>query len=214
MKFMNNKKILIIAPHADDEILGCGGVISKEYTHSDIHVVVVCNRVTEKEDKESCLRLGKAYNIKYNFLNYKDEYLDTVPISQLIKKIEAIYLDIHPDSVYIPFSGDINNDHTVVYRACTIAFRKIQQKQPKELLNYEVPSSTTQGIEIFTPNVYIELNTSNVIDKYKMLLYFKNEVRSFPNPRSKKGIKTYAKFRGMECNRRYAEAFKCIYRIE
>jgi LmbE family N-acetylglucosaminyl deacetylase len=211
---MNSKKILIIAPHADDEILGCGGVISREYRHSDIHVVVVCNRVTEVEDKESCYELEKKYNIRYSFLNYRDEYLDMVPVSQIIKKIEAIYLDIHPDSVYIPFFGDINNDHAIVHRACTIAFRKIQQRQPKELFTYEVPSSTTQGIDTFSPNTFIELNISNVLDKYKMLSYFKNEVRDYPNPRSKRGITTYARFRGMECNRKYAEAFICIYKIE
>lgn len=211
---MNSKKILIVAPHADDEILGCGGLISKKYTSSSIHVIVVTNRVSEVADKESCYKLAEKYNLKYTFLNYKDEYLDTVSISEIIKKIETVYLEVLPDSVYIPFSGDINTDHYIVYRACTVAFRKIQQKQIKKLFSYEVPSSTTQGIASFTPNTYVSLNKVNVVDKYKMLTCFKDEVRDYPNPRSKKGIIAYAKFRGMECNNKYAEAYTCIYAIE
>ena len=213
MKFMNKEKILIIAPHADDEVLGCGGLISKKYVNSDIHIVVVCNRVEKQEDKHSCSKLAGAYNLRYYFLDYEDEYLDTVPIPQLVKRIEQYYLSILPDSVYIPFYGDINNDHSVVYRACTIAFRRIQLNHPKELFCYEVPSSTTQGIITFTPNTYIALDINNVIQKYKMLSSFKKEVRNYPNPRSKRGITTYARFRGMECNKKYAEAFNCIYKI-
>lgn len=211
---MNKEKILIIAPHADDEVLGCGGVISKKYANSDIHVIVVSNRLEDEEDKFSCSKLAEAYNLKYYFLDYQDEYLDTIPISQLIKRIEQHYLSILPDTVYIPFYGDINNDHSVVYRACTIAFRRIQSNQPKEVFCYEVPSSTTQGINTFSPNTYITLDINNVIEKYKMLSAFKKEVRSYPNPRSKRGITTYARFRGMECNKKYAEAFSCVYKIQ
>lgn len=210
---MNSKKILIVAPHADDEILGCGGVISKEHKHSDIHIIVICNRDEGEVDKQSCQILSTLYNIQYTFFDYKDEYLDTEPISTLIKKIEEVYLKIKPDIVYIPFQGDINNDHTVVNKACTIAFRKIQQTQPRELLMYEVPSSTTQGVIPFMPNTYVALNIDNVVDKCKMLAVFKKELRAYPNPRNKRGITTYARFRGMECNKKYAEAFICIYKI-
>jgi LmbE family N-acetylglucosaminyl deacetylase len=209
---MIKNKILIIAPHADDEVLGCGGVISKNQ-QVEKSVIVVSNRLTEKEDKASCNKISKRYNLKYYFLNYKDEYIDMIPISELIKKIEEIYLELLPSTVYIPFFGDINNDHTLVHRACTIAFRKIQKHQPIEVLCYEVPSSTNQGIMPFTPNIYVTLSRKNVADKWKMLSYFTNELREYPNPRSKQGIDTYTRFRGMECNKLFAESFMCLYKI-
>lgn len=210
MKFKN---ILIIAPHSDDEILGCGGIISKNLD-SNIHVVILANRVQSNLDnRNDYARLEKKFNLKYYNLNYVDESLDTIPLSELIKEIEKIYLSILPDIVLIPFDGDINNDHKVVHNACTIAFRKIQHNQLRELLCYEIPSSTTQGNKPFFPNTYLQLTSEDVNNKWKMLSYYSSEVRDYPNPRSKMGIETYAKFRGMECNKAFAEAYVSMYRI-
>lgn len=210
---MNFKNILIVAPHADDEILGCGGIISK-YSNSTIHVIVVANRYhTDIENRNDYARLEKKFNIKYYNLNYIDEHLDTVSISKLIKKLEERYLAILPDIVLIPFDGDINNDHKVVHNACTIAFRKIQSNQPRELLCYEIPSSTTQGTKPFFPNTYIQLSIEDVSNKWNMLSYYNSEIRDYPNPRSELGLVTYARFRGMECNSEYAEAYISLYKI-
>lgn len=204
---------LIIAPHADDEVLGCGGYISQNYG-DDIHVVIVCDRKGLKlANTRSAKKIQKDYNVQYYFLNYCDEFLDTVPISDLIKQIESIYKIARSQVIFIPFSDDINTDHTIVNRACRVAFRKIQKHPPRQLSMYEVPSSTTQGIEVFSPNIYNELDLKNVIDKWKMLSLYESEVRKYPNPRSEEGIKSYAKFRGMECNKEYAEAYQLIYKV-
>jgi hypothetical protein len=78
---------------------------------------------------------------------------------------------------------------------------------------YEVPSSTTQGTKAFFPNTYYILNKEDVDIKWQMILHYESEVRDYPNPRSAMGIETYARFRGMECNREFAEAYISLYKI-
>ena len=206
----NYKRALIVAPHADDEILGCGGYISQN-TDADIHVIVVANRTTDNTNDIQTLE--KSYGITYHFLNYTDERLDIVSSSDLIKDIEKIYLEVKPDVVFIPFDGDISSDHAAVHKSARIAFRKIQQYQPSECLCYEIPSSTTQGYKAFFPNVYLPLSKTHVDTKWCMLNTYSGEVRDYPNPRCAIGIETYSRFRGMECNREYAEAYISLYKI-
>jgi len=216
----NGLKILIVAPHADDEVLGCGGLIAKYHKDTKFMVEVVCFRggitktgedIPSKQLKQSS-DIGHQYHFSYLFSGFQDEKLDMVPMSDLIKAIERTAEYFGPDIVFIPNKGDINYDHKIVHEACLIAFRKIQAHPPKKLIVYEVPSSTTQG-EPFDPNLYIELTEDQVNMKSDMLSVYEDEIRPEPNPRNKRGIKAYAVFRGMECNKQFAEAFKVIYEI-
>jgi LmbE family N-acetylglucosaminyl deacetylase len=211
---MDREVVLIIAPHADDEFLGCGGYISRNQDISDIHVIVVAHREEHRVDNIKNINdIEKKYKIKYHLLNNIDERLDLVSSSDLIKQIEKIYYKVKPSKVFIPFSNDISSDHAAVYKSCYISFRKIQALQPKEVLMYEVPSSTTQGTKAFFPNTYYILNKEDVDIKWQMILHYESEVRDYPNPRSAMGIETYARFRGMECNREFAEAYISLYKI-
>lgn len=212
---MVKEAVLIVAPHADDEILGCGGYISRNQNDRDIHVIVISHRDEHRYDNIANINeIQKKYKIKYHLLNYIDERLDIVSSSDLTKQIEGLYQKIKPTTVFIPFSNDVNSDHAAVHKSCLISFRRIQDLQPKELLMYEIPSSTTQGDKAFFPNYYCVLKKENVQAKWNMLAYYKSELRLYPNPRSEQGIETYARFRGMECNREFAEAYIMLYKID
>lgn len=212
---MNRETVLIVAPHADDEVLGCGGYISKNQYSKDIHVIVVADRKEcSSENHENIRDIERLFKVKYHLLNNTDERLDIMSSSDLTKQIESIYLKIKPTIVFIPFSNDINSDHTEVHKSCLISFRKIQNIQPRELLMYEIPSSTTQGSSPFFPNSYCVLDREDVEIKWKLLSFYKSELRPYPNPRSELGVETYARFRGMECNREYAEAYISLYNIK
>jgi LmbE family N-acetylglucosaminyl deacetylase len=211
---MIKEAVLIVAPHADDEILGCGGYISSNQYDKDIHVIIVAHRDQYRHDNiVNINEIEKRYRIKYHLLNNIDERLDTISSSDLTKQIERLYQKIKPTRVFIPFSNDINSDHAAVHKSSLISFRKIQDLQPRELLMYEVPSSTTQGSRPFFPNYYYALDKNDVEAKWDMLSFYKSELRPYPNPRSKQGIETYARFRGMECNKEFAEAYISLYII-
>tara|TARA_B110000467_G_C18306508_1_gene475052 strand:- start:1071 stop:1730 length:660 start_codon:yes stop_codon:yes gene_type:complete len=215
--------ILIVAPHADDEILGTGGTIQKHIEAGDtVSIVIVCDRsyndssVLMSERAEACRainHLGVNTSNVY-FIGMKDEHLDSNS-RDIIKNIEHIYNEIRPHTVYYCHSADINTDHHAVNRACGVITRQLQHNSPDKVLIYEVPSSTTQSQDkTFKPNFYSILTQQQVDRKISALLEYKSEVREFPNPRSAQGIETYSMFRGMECNSSLAEAFQLVIHKE
>ncbi len=102
--------------------------------------------------------------------------------------------------------------HKTIYEVCEVVLRRYQKYSPDKILMYEIPSSTTQSFDNnFKCNYYEELSSADINSKINRFLEYKNEVREFPNPRSKNGIMVYGMFRGMECYAKYAEGFNLIY---
>lgn len=203
MLFMST---LFIAPHADDEILGCGATISKlKRNEEDIHLIICSQR------KQDLVIYQEVYDqfTSYNLLPFEDEKLNSY---YLLKSIEKIYNKLKPKTIYIPNKDDFNLDHKEVYKACEVVLRRFQKHQPMKILMYETPSSTTQSFNNnFKCNYYEEIDEIDLKYKVNTFKKYKNELRQYPNPRSTEGILTYAKFRGMECNSLYAEGFNLIY---
>lgn len=220
--------VLVIAPHADDEVLGCGGAIAKHvHTGDHVTVAIVCNRdtsyhtdsdktqnITKKQWKEAKLCkevLGYHNIIKLDFL---DMYVDLSGYRKVIKDLEDVFSQVKPDVVYIPSNTDINTDHTYISDACLVACRPVQATPPKKVLMYEIPSSTNQGFHHkpgFKSNYYIPLDESYLEAKITGFLKYTDEVLPYPNSRSPEGLKAYAQMRGMECNCGLAEGFYLIY---
>ena len=200
------KKILVIAPHADDEILGCGGTINKlKRLGHEVHLIICSKREQDISEYEDIWN----YSNSYHDLQFLDEHLNR---KYLLKEIEVIYNKIKPDIVYIPNKDDFNHDHKEVYKACEVVLRRYQEHQPEKILMYEVPSSTTQSFKNnFKCNYYETLGQDDLEFKINNFLKYKNEIRDWPNPRNARGITVYAQFRGMECNAPLAEGFNLIY---
>lgn len=197
---------LFIAPHADDEILGCGGTISKlKRLENDIHLIICSTRVNDLPEYKKVWKQFTSYYI----LTFLDEMINSY---DLLKQIEPIYNQLKPETIFIPNKDDFNLDHKEVYKACEVVLRRYQEHQPKRVLMYETPSSTTQSFDNnFKCNYYEEIDEIDLKYKVNTFKKYKNELREYPNPRSAEGILTYAKFRGMECNSLYAEGFNLIY---
>ena len=203
-----SKKILIIAPHADDEVLGVGGTTQKLIRDGhDVYLIICCVREKDVESYKEC-----TVHFKQTFrLPFKDESLDT-QVTPLLKRIEKIYANIKPDWVFIPRESDFNLDHRAVHRASEVVLRRYQEYPPTKIFEYEIPSSTTQSFNnSFKGNVYVPLTLDDIHTKMNLLSLYLHETREYPNPRSDDGLLTYAKFRGMECNAEYAEYFNLIY---
>tara|TARA_R110002153_G_scaffold273339_2_gene444006 strand:+ start:8971 stop:9606 length:636 start_codon:yes stop_codon:yes gene_type:complete len=201
--------VLIIAPHADDELLGVGGTAYKYLDNGNEVHVIICG-VRKNDDSDQIKNATKDFT-SIHILPFEDESYNIIK-NKLLKNLENIYNNLKPNIVFIPNKDDFNMDHKTVHEICEVVLRRYQKHSPDKILMYEVPSSTNQSFNNnFKCNYYEQLSLTNLNSKIKRFHEYKNEVREFPNPRSLDGIKTYAMFRGMECNTAYAEGFNLIY---
>ncbi len=217
-------KILVIAPHPDDEVLGCGGTI-KKYTQKgdEVFLCIVTKAYTPdwsedfiKERKKEIDCASESLGIKkVVLLGLPTVKLDTIPHKQLNDSIAKVVEEIKPEIVFIPFEGDINEDHKLVARSALVALRPKPGLLTTKIFYYEVLSETewskpAQKIEdVFIPSFYEDIS-EYLDDKLKAMECYKSEVKEYPHPRSLEGIKVLAQKRGTEAGVKAAEAFMLI----
>ena len=225
------KKILIIAAHPDDDILGCGGLISKYQSKGVTFKILFIGegstcRFEDPGSKEAKSEIEKrnfsALNaLKYlkvkdiEFSNLECGRLDQIPIIEINKIIEKNIISFTPDTVLTHSPYDANNDHKIVFNATIMATRPGANNHVKTLMSFEILSSSEWAyIDTFKPNYFEELNESNIEAKSKALSIYETEVKDFPFPRSNEGIRTLAMMRGMQSGFKYAEAFNLIRKFK
>jgi N-acetylglucosamine malate deacetylase 1 len=219
-------KVAIIAPHMDDEVLGCGGTIAKHIDKGDeVFVIIIAKRAYDhkfdeeliNQEKKSAVAAQKILGYqRLFFLDLRDEQLDhklidiVVPLEESLKKIK-------PDIVYTCNQNDINQDHQAVYKASMIACRPQGSFFIKKLYSYEVPSATDQ-IPAITSAPFIKSKYVNIEEyikkKIEAMQAYENESREYPHPRSPDGICIYAKKRGIEVGYKYAESFQLLRELD
>ena len=216
-------KILVITPHPDDEVLGCGGTIAKYGEHGDEVYLCVVTKAYSPEWSEEFIKnrpreveaAGDVLGIKnIYFLDFLTVKLDSVPQKELIAKIYEVIKKVEPDVMYIPHIGDLNKDHRLVFEASLVAARPINNRI-KKILSYEILSSTEWGAPIvpFVPNVYEEISSDDFEKKMKAMAVYESELKIFPHPRSPEAIEVLAKKRGTEAGLKLAEAFMLLREI-
>ena len=215
-------KILIIAPHPDDEVLGCGGTIAKHTKEGDeVYLCIVTkgytpdwseefikNRPKEIEKANKILGIKKTY-----FLDYPTVKLDTIPQKELNEAISKVVNEVKPDILYIPHKGDLNKDHRLVFESSLVATRPANHKV-KKILSYETLSESEWGqpIEVFISNVYVDISET-FGKKIEAMKAYGSELKQYPHPRSLGIIEALAKKRGSEVGVKFAEAFMLIREI-
>ena len=219
------KKILIVCAHPDDETLGMGGTIALHSKRKDkVYVLILSEGESargkksskilqrQRQAKSACALLGVK---KIKFLNYADQKLDLVALSELSKKIESVVKEWNPDIVYTHFSNDINQDHRQVYEATSIAVRPLPKSKISQFIVFETPSSTEWGSKkkSFSPNLFIDI-TKVISKKLQAFNKYKNEVMPYPHPRSKKSITNRARFWGNVVGIEFAESFMIVREIK
>lgn len=216
------KKVLIIAPHLDDEILGCGATIARHVENGDIvHVCVVAHRVYEHVYDADKANIEKAHSLsakntlgyqEIEYLDLPDERLDSC-LQDIIIPLEKYFLSICPEIVYVPFYGDNNQDHRAVFHAARVVLRPAACPQLSSVFMYETPSSTEQSLpfaeNFFTPNHYVDIEKYLDI-KLTALQCYETEKRNFPHPRSSEAIRILSQKRGTEIGFSAAEAFMVL----
>lgn len=218
-------KILVIAPHPDDEILGVGATMAKYLSNGDeVYVCIATKGVMPLFNDESVRKIrietNEAHKLlginKTFFLEFPSVMLEQIPRHEINEKICNIVQDIKPNIVYIPHFGDMQKDHQIIAEAAMVAVRPKYAHKVNEVYAYETLSETEwnnpHNANAFLPNVYNDVSEYLRI-KIEAMQCFESQLSDFPNPRSLEAIKALAKYRGATVSVRAAEAFMLIRKI-
>tara|TARA_B100000795_G_C22806425_1_gene445205 strand:- start:5543 stop:6217 length:675 start_codon:yes stop_codon:yes gene_type:complete len=218
---LNIKKVVIIAPHPDDETLGVGGTIKRLIQNNvKVSILIVSghmpplysSKVYEKTLKE-CKRVFKYLGVTdYEFLDIPATKLNEISTSDLNSKINNFVAKRKPDTIFIPFP-DRHIDHRIIFDSAIVASRPINIDSPKTVLLYETLSEThwnVPGVEAsFLPDFFIRID-KEIKNKLTALKFYKSQINNKTPSRSIEAIEALAKFRGSQNGCKYAEAFKVV----
>lgn len=227
---MRNSRILVVAAHPDDEVLGCGGTMALLSAKNEVYTLILGTGITsrsipEKEKKENLKRIkGDAYRankvlgVSEVFLeDFPDNKFDSVSLLDIVKTIEEKIREIKPTIIFTHHYGDLNIDHRITFDAVLAAARPIEGCPVRKIYTFEVLSSSEWNVQdakrIFTPNTYYNISET-IQQKLESMKQYKSEIKQYPHPRSVEGIRIHAQKRGLEVGLEYAEAFNLIRHIE
>lgn len=220
------KKILVVAAHPDDEILGAGGtLINHARAGDEVSALILGEGMLAREGAErreldglrqDSLEAGKIIGFKNTyFSDFQDNSFDSAPLLKIVKVVEKHINEIKPDIIYTHHEYDLNIDHRLACAAVLTASRPCNENCPAEIYTFETLSSTewqSKNSKQFQPNVYINIQDS-IEQKLDALKQYKTEMRPYPHSRSEQGVKILAQYRGLESGLFFAEAFCLIRKI-
>lgn len=226
------KRVLVVAAHPDDEILGCGGTMALHSQRGDeVYVLILGEGVTSRDEqrdregrekeiaelKHQVEAANKIVGTKKSFLfDFPDNRFDSLPLLDIIKVIEKVKNEIKPCTIYTHHQGDLNIDHQITFKAVLTACRPLENESVKSIYSFEIPSSTewsADSSKYFIPNYFVNIEES-LDKKTNAMKAYTNEIRDFPHPRSGKALEILAQSRGIISGFKYAEAFMVVRILE
>ena len=215
----DTRRALVVAPHPDDEVLGCGGTMARMVdAGAEVEVVIVTRgrapRFAESfvdqvraEIHDAHARLGVG---RTHFLDLPAAELDGVPHADLNSALADVIHAVVPDTVFLPFVGDIHLDHQLIFLAGMVAARPNGAHAPRRLLAYETQSETNWNAPYispgFVPNLFVDIEAT-LSRKLDAMCAYASQLREFPDERSLDALSALARLRGATVHRRAAEAF-------
>jgi LmbE family N-acetylglucosaminyl deacetylase len=218
-------KVLVLAPHPDDEVLGPGGTVARWVAEgASVDVVIVTKACPPLFDDED-LRVGRtearaAHEVlgiaNTKFLDFPAAGLDTVAHSEVNAGLQEVFVHAQPDVVLIPFGGDLHSDHQEVFRSAMVCARPGRPGAPRAIYAYETLSETNWNAPLvtpgFVPNVFVDIS-DHLETKLRAMECYRTQLREFPHERSLEAIRVLASLRGATVGCRAAEAFVMVRTI-
>lgn len=227
----SGKTVLVLAPHADDETLGCGGVISRLASEGSKVVVAVLtghgaaekhpifdrsvfDRVRD-EAKRAHACLGVSETI---YRELPAAQLTEVPMHELNRVVHEVFAEVEPQTVFVPFPFDLHEDHRRVFAAASVAWRPTTPmgRRIEAVYAYETPSETHWNAHTiepgFSPNVWMDIS-DHLETKLEAFSCFESQVQEAPGARSLNALESLARWRGSQVHAHAAEAFVLVRSI-
>ncbi len=218
------KKILVIAPHPDDETIGCGGTLLRHRDNGDEISCAVMTKLRSgpqadeelvKIKQQEIEKVKKIYQFKfYKALDYQPSELDKQPFNSLVSEVSNLFSKVQPEIIYIPYTNDVHTDHQVVSKAVISSSKWFRSNSIKEINMYETLSETNFDFlskNAFNPNFFVEI-TNYLEKKLEICRCYKTEFKKHPFPRSEESIRSLAKLRGSQSGYDSAESFISVFR--
>lgn len=220
-------RVLVLAPHADDETLGCGGTMAR---FADEGHEVYIGLITAQGRKPHPLfaqnifttirgeldRAAETLGVKEIVsANLPTVLIPDMPKHELNSAIGKLIASVKPDILFVPFPLDLHNDHREIHHAASVAWRPYMEpgRSIREVYCYEVPSETHLNIPYveqgFLPNVWFDISAT-VDRKIAAFQCFKSQVQQAPLPRSAEALRALAVWRGSQIGVAAAEAFVLV----
>lgn len=224
-------RVLCVAAHPDDEVLGCGATLAKHVDNGDEVHVFIFGRGRMAFDPAvkaalAAIKLGvlgseepRSNRLRFAFdygFHLMDQRFDAFDLLDLTMWVERLVSLIRPGVVYTHWSHDRNKDHRIVADAVLTACRPVPGCPVRHLLQWETPSSTEwsdSGLT-FAPNLFVEVTEEQIRRKMAALRVYHEEMRDAPHPRSYGNVSALAEWRGSTAGVMFAEAFVLVRSIE
>jgi len=212
--------VLVVAPHPDDETLGCAGNLLRLAAQGTrLGWLIVTGMTDSYSDAQRQARADTIAEVSstYGFeqvytLDLPTAALDTLPMSDIIDGISAAINDFQPSELLLPHRGDVHSDHRVVFDACAACSKWFRYPFIKRIMSYETLSETGFSLssdDTFTPNVFINIE-QQLQRKLEIMALYADECATFPFPRSAEAITAQAQLRGSQSGYPAAEAFMLL----
>jgi N-acetylglucosamine malate deacetylase 1 len=218
-------RLLVIAPHPDDEVLGCGGTIARMAAQgAEVHVAVVTRGSPPAFTEEMTERVRSEAKAAHACLGVQQTHWLDLPAAQIAETPHAtlnralltLLRDVVPDTLLVPFVGDVHMDHQLIFLSSLVAARPTQSQYPRTIMAYETVSETNWNAPYvtpsFVPNVFIDI-ASTLERKLEAASMFASQIRDFPHERSIETLRALAIVRGTAVHLKAAEAFVVLRNV-
>lgn len=235
MTMFTNKRIMVVASHPDDELLGLGATMHKLIKEQGVQtrVIILGEGITSRSDardtelwKDALEKHHRNVETARQLIGYQgvqaydfsDNRFDSHSLLDIVKVVEHEKEQFRPDYIFTHHGGDLNIDHQMTFQAVMTATRPMEGELVKAVFTFETPSASewqaTCDPRHFMPNLYMEISEEDLQVKCDAMAAYEFESRTFPHPRSSEALKSLAKFRGYTVGKQLAEAFQMVRMIE